>query len=177
MSRDIQPSQSPAVTAPPEGEPRHTPTPASERSCLSPRERWQRVALTERGRGRCLASPQADPASRLPASRTSPRIIQMAFSSMPRDVRRPSPTFVLSVVYAQECCRCYALSVTFGDSSPRGGAKAYPNTRIRAFLPLPAGEVAMPQALAERGRGQCPASPQADPASRLPASRTSPRVI
>ena len=44
-----------------------------------------------------------------------------------------------------------ALSVTFGDISPRGGAKAYPNTRIGAFLPLPAGEVAMPQALTERG--------------------------
>ena len=46
------PSQSPAVTAPPKGEPRPAyATPALERSCLSPRERWQcRKALTERGR-------------------------------------------------------------------------------------------------------------------------------
>ena len=35
-----------------------------------------------------------------------------------------------------------ALSVTFGDSSPRGGAKAYLRTHIGAFLPLPSGEVA-----------------------------------
>ena len=35
-----------------------------------------------------------------------------------------------------------ALSVTCGDSSPKGGAKAYPHTRIGAFLPLPSGEVA-----------------------------------
>ena len=35
-----------------------------------------------------------------------------------------------------------ALSVTFGDSSPKGGAKANPYTCIRAFLPLPTGEVA-----------------------------------
>ena len=35
-----------------------------------------------------------------------------------------------------------ALSVTFGDSSPRGGAKAYPRTHIGAFLPRPSGEVA-----------------------------------
>ena len=37
-----------------------------------------------------------------------------------------------------------ALSVTFGDSSPRGGAKAYLRTHIGTFLPLPSGEVAMP---------------------------------
>ena len=74
--------------------------PASERSCLSLRERWQRVALTERGR---LRTPKA----------------------------------------FEECTiRCYALSVTFGDSSPKGGAKAYPHTCIGAFLPLPTGEVA-----------------------------------
>ena len=42
-----------------------------------------------------------------------------------------------------------ALSVTFGDSSPRGGAKAYLRTHIGTFLPLPSGEVAMPQALAD----------------------------
>ena len=46
------PSQSPAVTAPPEGEPRHVPTEAAlERPCLSLRERWQcRKALTERAK-------------------------------------------------------------------------------------------------------------------------------
>ena len=46
-----------------------------------------------------------------------------------------------------------ALSVTFGDSSPRGGAKAYPNTRIGAFLPLPSGEVAARSADGEGVRG------------------------
>ena len=85
--------------------------PASERSCLSPRERWRRVALTERGR-RC--TPKA----------------------------------------FEECTiRCYALSVTFGDSSPKGGAKAYPHTRIGAFLPLPSGEVAARSADGEGIRG------------------------
>ena len=65
MSRDIQPSQSPAVTAPPEGEPRHTPTPASERSCLSPRERWQcrRHWRTPARRRACIA-PLAEGKSR-----------------------------------------------------------------------------------------------------------------
>ena len=48
-----------------------------------------------------------------------------------------------------------ALSVTCGDSSPKGGAKTYLyRTCIGAFLPLPSGEVAMPQALTERGRGR-----------------------
>ena len=37
---------------------------------------------------------------------------------------------------------CSALSVTFGDSSPEGGAKACRNACIGAFLPLPSGEVA-----------------------------------
>ena len=41
---------------------------------------------------------------------------------------------------------CYALSVTCGDSSPKGGAKTYiHHTHIEAFLPLPAGEVAAAQ--------------------------------
>ena len=36
-----------------------------------------------------------------------------------------------------------ALSVTCGDSSPKGGAKTYLyRTCIGAFLPLPSGEVA-----------------------------------
>ena len=48
--RPYTPSQSPAVTAPPKGEPSLTPSAyASKRACLSPRERWQcRKALTER---------------------------------------------------------------------------------------------------------------------------------
>ena len=45
----VQPSQSPSVTAPPEGD---MPMPALERPCLSPRERWQRrEPLTERDVG------------------------------------------------------------------------------------------------------------------------------
>ncbi len=43
-----------------------------------------------------------------------------------------------------------ALSVIFDDSSPKGGAKAYPHTHIGAFLPHPSGEVA---ALSADGEG------------------------
>ena len=43
---------------------------------------------------------------------------------MLRDVRRPSPTSILSVVYST-ALPCSALSVIFDDSSPKGGAKAY----------------------------------------------------
>ena len=39
----------------------------------------------------------------------------------------------------------FPLSVTYGDSSSKGGAKAYSiRIRIKAGLTLPAGEVAMP---------------------------------
>ena len=97
---------------------------------------------------------------------------------MLRDVRRPSPTFILSVVYST-ALPCSALSVIFDDSSPKGGAKTYLRTCIGAFSPLPSGEVAMPLGIDGEGGvgGGVLASPQADPASRLPASRTSPRSI
>ena len=104
--------------------------PASERSCLSPRERWRRVALTERGR-RC--TPKA----------------------------------------FEECTiRCYALSVTFGDSSPKGGAKAYPHTRIGAFLPLPSGEVAARSADGEGAR-RTPKTFENVPAVAMPSQSPS----
>ena len=90
-----------------------SPAPAIGGSCLSPRERWQcRQALTERGcRGRCPSSP---------------RLYYTPISFISRDVRRPSPTSVLSE----------GLCVG-------GGVLA---------------------------------SPQADPASRLPASRGRPAL-
>ena len=48
----------------------------------------------------------------------------------------------------------FPLSVTYGDSSPKGGAKAYSiRIRIKAGLPLPAGEVAMPPGIG--GEGAC----------------------
>ena len=64
----VQPSQSPAVTAPPKGEPRHASTaPALERSCLSPRERWQRrEPLTERGESTVASSQRPVPLTPFP---------------------------------------------------------------------------------------------------------------
>ena len=58
-----------------------------------------------------------------------------------------------------------ALSVTCGDSSPKGGAKAYPNTRIGAFLPLPSGEVAARSADGE-GDAEHPHLPYTPPRKR-----------
>ena len=51
----------------------------------------------------------------------------------------------------------FSLSVTCGDSSPKGGAKRIPsNTCIGAFLPLPSGEVAARSADGEGdANGQC----------------------
>ena len=97
---------------------------------------------------------------------------------MPRYVRRPSPTFVLSVVYST-ALPFSALSVIFDDSSPKGGAKTcHPPSLTLERSCLSLRERWQRAALTERGRGgRRPASPQADPASRLPASRATPRRI
>ena len=48
-----------------------------------------------------------------------------------------------------------ALSVTFGDSSPGGGAKSRSHQRrIGAFSPLPSGEVAAAHAADGEGKGE-----------------------
>ena len=108
------PSQSPAVTAPPEGEPRHVPTEAAlERPCLSLRERWQRAALTERGNA---GRPEAVPYIRAIGGLCVGGGVSLARRLIQR-----------------------AVSRRVGDAPPY-----ITQICIGAPLPLPSGEVAMP---------------------------------
>ena len=112
-------------------------------------------------RGRCPASPQADPASRLPASRTSPRLIQNAPTSVPSCLsprerwqrvaltkrgRRRTPKAFENVPAVAMPSQSPAVT------APPKGEPRQNRTRIRAFLPLPMGEVAMPQGIDGEGR-------------------------
>ena len=162
------PSQSPSVTAPPKGEPRHTPTPALERSCLSPRERWRRVALTERGRRRTPKAFENVPAVAMPSQSPS---VTAPPKGEPRQT--PTPASEPSCLSPRERWQRVALtkrgrrrtpkafenvpavampSQSPAVTAPPKGEPRQNRTRIRAFLPLPMGEVAMPQGIDGEGR-------------------------
>ena len=137
------PSQSPAVTAPPKGEPLAKPRTLPYCQSLSPRERWICAAKTERARmlpsimplpvfteafplwGKALTKPVATASK---GGGQSPPQNPLSLASA-RQLSRGESFF---------CCAVdsvLALSVTCGDSSPKGGALG--KTRSFAVLPKP----------------------------------------